>query len=440
MGKSTQQDFARYLTAHRASTVSVEGQTIAARHLTAHFAEIAATKPYLGKFVILLPIAHIGTCLWAFFILYGCYFSNNASLKEGNSISLAPDTSCIEFNERLIPPHHFTSYEGGSRIAESLIIRDIPCIFLEDCRTNSLHVYDAIAWRPIKIIHVPTRIDLCTDLHNFYTNDLVHFYFLSGDSEMVHFTDSDTNANVIPLDDSRFVTPYALDHFLVDHNVPYLSRDSMFYFQVESGKKVRTRNTNKRPYPTAALRWQDRQILYIGDRSLPHWSEVHYGLMDVRYQYYNDSIILYGSAFNAEIRTHDLETAQTESYTCRSAFDTLSAPPISLRSSRDAKWNHLMTNGYYGRIVYNPWKRCYYRFYYIPIPEKLPNGDFASMTDRRLSVMILSEDFNLIAERKLPDSCHFIYFASPLPTGLVINHGPVVHLDEKGLNLLEIHH
>jgi hypothetical protein len=297
-----------------------------------------------------------------------------------------------------------------------------------------------MSWEIVKTVLVPKRVQLCQELHNFYTSDLIHFYFLTGDSEMVAFADPDTMTVVISLDEAQFHKPYSLDHFLVDHNAPYFSSDSILYFQVESGKNVRTSKTEKRPYPTAAVQWQDRQISYVGDRNLPHWSEAHYGLLDVRYQYYSDSTILYAHAFQAEIRRHDILAAKSESLTCRSMFDTVPVPPLSLKSSRDAQWMHMMLHGYYGRIVYNPWKRCYYRFYYLPIPEKLPNGDYASMTDRRISVMIMTADFRPIAERMLPESCHFIYFAAPVPDGLVINDGPVVNLDSVGLNVLSIHH
>src|SRR5690606_20996052 len=141
-----------------------------------------------------------------------------------------------------------------------------------------------------------------------------------------------------------------------------------------------------------------------------------------------------------EIRRFHFRTNSSEILVCKSLFDTVQTSPIPLRSTRDEKWNHLKLSGYYGRLLYNPWKKCYYRFYFHPIPEKLPNGDFSAILDRRISLLILSDNFQLIGERLLPESCYFIFFASSLPNGLVIHEGPITGLAENGLNILEIRH
>src|SRR5690606_19357405 len=123
--------------------------------------------------------------------------------------------------------------------------------------------------------------------------DLETFYFLTEDSEIVRFSEGDSTEAVIDLSERQFPGSYGLDQFLSDHNLPYLTSDSAILFQLEFGKKVRTRKTRKRPYPTAVVRWPDKRVTYVGDRNLAHWSEGHYGLMDIRAQYYSDSTILY---------------------------------------------------------------------------------------------------------------------------------------------------
>jgi hypothetical protein len=90
-------------------------------------------------------------------------------------------------------------------------------------------------------------------------------------------------------------------------------------------------------------------------------------------------------------------------------------------------------------LVYDKHKKCYYRFFALQNVLTKTNKAFLIPTKtRRMSLMVLDENFNLIGETLLPKNCLAIFFAVASKQGLFVNNGPLTKAKENGWNILKI--
>jgi len=94
--------------------------------------------------------------------------------------------------------------------------------------------------------------------------------------------------------------------------------------------------------------------------------------------------------------------------------------------------------GHYASLVYNPYKKHYYRVFYHPLDELTGNGEYTIASDKRCSVAVFDSQFRFLGEYLLPRHFSFIMGVTPIPQGFIINSS--AKRSKKGLKLMRINY
>ena len=239
--------------------------------------------------------------------------------------------------------------------------------------------------------------------------------------------------------------------YLLDMNSLYVKGDSLVYFPLHYGyplqyrepheikskaKKIARSKAKKGiPHPlTASYNIKTKKVTVLPPHINASYYKNSHGFTSSCYQTCNGKgdIIYYYNGM-AEISRFDTDKNTLTTYhgIGKSVIDTIY--PVSLevaRSDKDYLVEHHHSSGEYMKLYYNPFKNCYYRFVGHPLPKYNENGLRTIFKDRRVSLFILDEDFNVLAETLLPEKCFFIFLAVSTPEGIIINHGPAKPRDE----------
>lgn len=167
----------------------------------------------------------------------------------------------------------------------------------------------------------------------------------------------------------------------------------------------------------------------------------NYGLFTKIEQYCLGENILYAFVPLPEIWRYNQNKKTIERFIVKSEYDTAPTPALNFKrtpKTKDLVFQHFKTSPHYRRLVYDPYRNLFYRFYALSLPEKNEDGLYTTYQDRKYSVMILDKDFNVLAERILPEACFFLYFAVPTKDGLYINYGPFNNTNKDGIKILKI--
>jgi hypothetical protein len=369
-------------------------------------------------------------CFWSI-IQISCY--SKAEAVSGGLIN-PPDT-LINYSILTIPHSDSLILSRGSKFLPYTIFQDSTYCFFEDCDKKLIRVYHFPSFKLNNIIPVSPDIIMCEGFHNFQFQDTSNYIALSDDGKIISFHDSKFSI-LADLRNIDLKSDYEFTTWLHDHNLPFQKSDSSIIFPISYNKNVKSDKIDKRPYSTALLK--DGEMYFLGDRTIPHWSGVYFGLIDRTYQYFTDSTIVYMFSQNPEIRVFNYETNNLQIFECKSIYQNTEISPTQEEYNKDDLWNHMKTNGHYERLIFNPLLNVYYRFFFLPIPPKLPDNSTSTIRDRRISIMILDTNFNLLAEKLLPETVKSIHIAYPTADGLFINNGAVIA--ENGINLLKITH
>lgn len=80
------------------------------------------------------------------------------------------------------------------------------------------------------------------------------------------------------------------------------------------------------------------------------------------------------------------------------ALDTL------LVKNMDIRMNHLIESPLYGKILFDPYRRLYYRFFNQGVPLQDSLGNFNNLGDKKLFLIVFDEAFNKLKELELDNS------------------------------------
>ena len=225
--------------------------------------------------------------------------------------------------------------------------------------------------------------------------------------------------------------------YLLDMNSLYVKGDSLIYFplQYREPHEIKSKAKKGIPHPlTASYNIKTKKVTVLPPHINASYYKNSHGFTSSCYQTCNGKgdIIYYYNGM-AEISRFDTDKNTLTTYhgIGKSVIDTIY--PVSLevaRSDKDYLVEHHHSSGEYMKLYYNPFKHCYYRFVGHPLPKYNENGLRTIFKDRRVSLFILDEDFNVLAETLLPEKCFFIFLAVSTPEGIIINHGPAKPRDE----------
>lgn len=351
--------------------------------------------------------------------------------ESGRSVVL-PDSSVFISNVYIAPSDSLI-LSRGSKIITYAIWKDSSFCFLEDCENRLVRQYSFPSFKLVGRFPVPHELAMCEGFHNYMFKDTSEYLLLTdhGDIFSYHNHNFKKEADIKNI---NLNSDYEFTSWLMDHNQIFQRSDSSILIPLSYNRSVKTKNSEKRPYNAAMIK--DGKIFLLGDRTLTHWTEEYYGLIDKTYQYFTDSTIVYMSSQNEQIRVFNYLSNELIIFSSRSNYQNSETELVGKDDDKDALWNHMKSSGHYERLIFDPWRHWYYRFYFLPIPAHQQDGTTSTIRDRQVSIMILDNKFNVLAEKLLPGKNQSIHLAIPTPSGLYVNDGPIIA--SEGFKLFKI--
>lgn len=345
-----------------------------------------------------------------------------------------PDTSIL-ISHIYIPPSDSLILSRGSKMISYCIWNDSTYCLMEDCENRIVRQYQFPSFHLVGHFPVPPELALCEGFHNYWFIDPSQYLVLTDQGDLFRYNNYIFKKEA-DLKNINLNSHYEFTTWLMDHNQIFQRIDSSILIPISYNRNVKTKNPEKRPSNVAMI--QDGHLLLLGDRTVPHWTEEYYGLIDKMYEYFTDSTIVYMFSQNAQIRVFNYLSNQLSVSKAKSIYQNSETEPVGKNDDKDALWSHMKNSGHYERLVYDPWKHWYYRFYFLPIPAHQQDGTTSTIRDRQVSIMILDRTFNVIAEKILPGKNQSIHLAIPTTSGLYINDGPIIA--SEGFKLFKINY
>jgi hypothetical protein len=195
-------------------------------------------------------------------------------------------------------------------------------------------------------------------------------------------------------------------------------------------------------YPmTAVYNLNTGEIKTTGILYPKHYHENDYGLIRTINQIYPPNKIIYNPQAQDQVWEYDIRTDSITKHTFRSRFQEREILPLNFKSTpktKDQLVKHRDLSGEYTHLVYDPYKKVYYRFFKHFRPEKGADGFYLTYLDDVYSLIVADENFNFLGEMVLPKPCFFIYFAYATPNGLIINNGSLFGERNNEINVRTI--
>lgn len=217
--------------------------------------------------------------------------------------------------------------------------------------------------------------------------------------------------------------------------------DSLLYFPLHINPYSRGW---VRPYDypmTAVYNLNTDKIITTGIHYPKHYHKHDYGLIrDINQLYLKDKII-YNPQAQDEVWEYNCVTDSIYKHAFRSRYQEKEIQPLWFKSTpktKDLLMKHSDLSACYSHLVYDPYKKVYYRFFKHARPEKGTDGFYTTYKEDLYSVIIADEDFTILGEEILPPQNFFIYFAYATPQGLIINNGSLFGEENKNINVLTI--
>jgi len=128
---------------------------------------------------------------------------------------------------------------------------------------------------------------------------------------------------------------------------------------------------------------------------------------------YRETVEVYSLRSNKVIAKYDM----------KSAWQDGEIKALSVKNMLDGKrkTRYMVESAHYGSLVYNPYKKQYYRIFYHPLGEKTANGEYTIDADKRCSIIVFDEHFRYLGEYVLPTKFHVLIGITPLKDGLIVN-------------------
>jgi len=232
----------------------------------------------------------------------------------------------------------------------------------------------------------------------------------------------------------------AVEQFRMGSSFELIS-DSLFFFplHVDPYSKGLVRMYN---YPmTAMYNINSGELKTLGLKYPELYDKCNYGLLRPITQVYPPEKIVYNPNARGEIWEYNLTSGSIQIHDLRSRYQLKEIEPLTFKSTprtKDMLMKHADLSGEYTHLVWDPYRNVYYRFFKHFRPEKKENGFYTTYMDDVISVIVASENFEIIGEFMLPEPCSFIYFAYPTPDGLIINNGSLFGEENNQINVRKI--
>lgn len=321
-------------------------------------------------------------------------------------------------------------------------LQDTSFLVLEDCLKQQLVVINIANGSFFSIDEKQIKCGLS---HNLSMESKNHFFKLDVSGDLLEFRDGKYTL-IDNLTENAQLNHWGLwaGGTLNYSNEFKFTRDSTILFPLDINPDFSHKKFSKYDYGypiTGMYDLKTKKIDYEGITWPEFLFKNNFGILTEIEQTYTAENIFYSFVPVPEIWRYNRKRKTVDRFLVKSSFDTIATPTLTFKrtpKTKDLVFRHFKTSPHYKRLIYDPTRHLFYRFYALPVPEKAPDGLYTTYKDRRYSVMVLNEDFDLLAEAILPDECFFIYFAVLAKDGLYINYGPSANTKQHGIKTLHI--
>lgn len=144
--------------------------------------------------------------------------------------------------------------------------------------------------------------------------------------------------------------------------------------------------------------------------------------------YQRGNFLVYNFEYESNIYTFDLNTQQKKVYGAKSKYSSGLIEPISQKNS-DGFERHAIENPHYFHVMYDPFKKLYYRLHWGGIPYVSSNNQFNSFIDKPLYLMVLNDEFEILREIELPKNRYGIHNWSVTRMGILLSNSHPLNED-----------
>jgi len=147
--------------------------------------------------------------------------------------------------------------------------------------------------------------------------------------------------------------------------------------------------------------------------------------------------LVYSFAADSRIYVYDIENKTISSFECRSKYQKAEVKGIPKKEKADDqfKMDHLTQIPYYEGLLYDPYRKFYYRFFFKEISLKNADGTYNEFSDKEEFLMIIDSSFNVIEEVRLEKNKYNTSCSYVVQDGLIISTAHYKNKDDYGKNL-----
>jgi len=118
----------------------------------------------------------------------------------------------------------------------------------------------------------------------------------------------------------------------------------------------------------------------------------------VKFELLGDSLFL-NYEFSEKVDLFSLsKNKYLNSLKLKSKFQTNDIPALANYNNDFENERYPIEAGYYSRLTYNPYKKCYYRLYYHDLPRLNGDGLYTIVSDKQVSLVVFDQNFDWIGE------------------------------------------
>lgn len=147
--------------------------------------------------------------------------------------------------------------------------------------------------------------------------------------------------------------------------------------------------------------------------------ENNYGYRTQVYRCINECLHIYAFSPDPYLTIFNIKTKEKERVIARSSFQKENIAPFKSRwkiqgreQELEEKMIHFSTSGGYCDLLYDKYRKLYYRIFYIPQPLMQDDGFFTIYDDYKMILMVLDEHFKLKKEILLPKHARGCFFVT----------------------------
>ncbi len=325
----------------------------------------------------------------------------------------------------------------GSGYYTNMIYEGRDYLILSRFGGGGLDMYDLDEMRFVDSFHVSNDSMKCSTTWTTSFKDKERFYLLSNDGNLYlyHSGGRDSLINLDQLEGMAHNLMNVTTNIKSHNQIAFSGR--FLFFPVEYRRKA----PHDEQRLMARLDQQTGELIFTGIFRPGLFREVDYGVLRNNITHYvTDSCIYYAFEPIAEVWQYKFENDSVFKYPVRSKYQEEDTKPIWFERTPQTQsllLDHVLLSPYYTRLIYDPYKKCFYRFHHHASNNSRPNVQ-SNDWEKRVSVMVLDAAMNTLGETILPEVCSFVYFAVPTKDGLIVNHGPIHEPVEKGIPMLKI--